>query len=190
MRKTRDLASNININRIESDAESSLAKINNLLSNIDQISFYLPDLLSKYNKTSESIQKETNQTQWVETNLSELEKNNLNFINNLKAVSSRQVLFGSKNTLNLIIFELDLEQMTLFSFKTKKSGVNLNESDLSIKLLEKQINDLQNTIDLNTVKDKTAKILAKQESFKSKVKESGVTLERTKNVIIKNLFVV
>lgn len=44
------------------------------------------------------------------------------------------------------------------------------------------MNDLSNVIDLDTVRDKTAKLQAKQESFKSKVKESGVTLERTKNV--------
>lgn len=64
-----------------------------------------------------------------------------------------------------------------------KSGEKLNESEASIKALDKHMSDLQGTVDLNTIKDKTAKMLAKQESFKSKVKESGVTLERTKNVI-------
>lgn len=86
MRKTREIASNINIDRIESDTQSSQNKINNLLSNIEQIAYYLPDILSKYNKTNESIQKEKNQTRLLEDGLSELEKNNLNFIDNLKAV--------------------------------------------------------------------------------------------------------
>jgi hypothetical protein len=51
---------------------------------------------------------------------------------------------------------------------------NINQVQISIE-------ELKNSIDLD-VKDKSAQITAKQESLKSKVKESGVTLERTKKV--------
>lgn len=74
--------------------------------------------------------------------------------------------------------------LILFLFFVFKSGEKLNESDVTIRQLEKMLTELQGTIDLETVRDTTAKLLAKQESFKSKVKESGVTLERTKNVRI------
>lgn len=84
--KSRDLASRINVNNLETESETTLSKINNLLANSDQIASFLPDLTMKYNKTSESIDKETNRTQLVEANLNELEKNNLNFINDLKSV--------------------------------------------------------------------------------------------------------
>ena len=47
--------------------------------------------------------------------------------------------------------------------------------------MQNSIEDLKNSINLD-VKDKSSNIIAKQESLKSKVKESGVTLERTKNV--------
>lgn len=86
MRRTRELASNININTIESDTESSQAKVNGLLSSIQQIGSYLPDTNSKYNKTSESVKREANQTQAVESNLNEFENNNNNFASNLNQV--------------------------------------------------------------------------------------------------------
>ena len=47
--------------------------------------------------------------------------------------------------------------------------------------VEKSIGDLKQKVDVDSI-EKSAKILAKQESLKSKVKESGVTLERTKIV--------
>ena len=47
--------------------------------------------------------------------------------------------------------------------------------------VQQSINDLRNSVDLDS-QDKAANIQAKQESLKSKVKESGVTLERTKIV--------
>ena len=51
----------------------------------------------------------------------------------------------------------------------------------AIDQVQISIDELKNSIDLD-VNDKSAQITAKQESLKSKVKESGVTLERTKKV--------
>jgi hypothetical protein len=48
--------------------------------------------------------------------------------------------------------------------------------------VQKSILELKNSVDVDS--DKSSNIVAKQESLKSKVKESGVTLERTKIVII------
>ena len=50
--------------------------------------------------------------------------------------------------------------------------------------VQKSILELKNSVDVDSI-DKSSNIVAKQESLKSKVKESGVTLERTKIVIIK-----
>jgi uncharacterized protein YoxC len=96
MRRTRELASNININTIESDTESSQAKVNGLLSSIQQIGSYLPDTNSKYNKTSESVKREANQTQAVESNLNEFENNNNNFASNLNQVDRSKLCITQK----------------------------------------------------------------------------------------------
>ncbi len=48
--------------------------------------------------------------------------------------------------------------------------------------VQKSILELKNSVDVDSI-DKSSNIVAKQESLKSKVKESGVTLERTKIVI-------
>ena len=96
MRRTRELASNININTIESDTESSQAKVNGLLSSIQQIGSYLPDTNSKYNKTSESVKREANQTQAVESNLNEFENNNNNFASNLNQVDRSKLYITQK----------------------------------------------------------------------------------------------
>jgi hypothetical protein len=50
-----------------------------------------------------------------------------------------------------------------------------------LKAVDSSINDLKAKVDLDAI-EKSASIQAKQESLKSKVKESSVTLERTKNV--------
>lgn len=65
----------------------------------------------------------------------------------------------------------------------KKSNSSLVNADRILNELQSSINDLKSSIDLDSNIDKNNNILAKQESLKSKVKESGVTLERTKNVI-------
>ncbi len=49
--------------------------------------------------------------------------------------------------------------------------------------VQKSILELKNSVDVDSI-EKSSNILAKQESLKSKVKESGVTLERTKIVIL------
>lgn len=87
MKKTRELAANININTIESDTESSQAKIDGLLANIDQIGAYLPDLAARHNRTGESVSKEMNKTDAVQAGLDEFEKSNENLMDNLKTVN-------------------------------------------------------------------------------------------------------
>ena len=59
----------------------------------------------------------------------------------------------------------------------------MNSVESSLGDIEKTINDLKNSVDLEANKEKLGNILAKQESLKSKVKESSVTLLLTKNVI-------
>ena len=53
--------------------------------------------------------------------------------------------------------------------------------------VEKSIDELKASVDLDA-KEKASNLQAKQDSLKSKVKESGVTLERTKNVIALSSF--
>lgn len=86
MSQTRQLAATINVNTIESDTSSSQAKINQYLTSIDQVNALLPDFLSRFNQTTQTFETVSNKTESVETNLAELEKNNQNFIGNLKAV--------------------------------------------------------------------------------------------------------
>jgi hypothetical protein len=50
-----------------------------------------------------------------------------------------------------------------------------------MKQVQQSIKDLKSSVELDS-KDKTTGIIAKQDSLKSKVKESGVTLNRTKIV--------
>ena len=50
--------------------------------------------------------------------------------------------------------------------------------------MQQSMNDLKNTVDL----DKTSALTSAQDSLKAKVKESNVTLVRTKNVIFYFLF--
>ncbi len=62
-----------------------------------------------------------------------------------------------------------------------QSGINIANVSKSLDEVQSSIENLKNSIDLDS-KDKSNQINAKQESLKSKVKESGVTLERTKIV--------
>lgn len=65
-----------------------------------------------------------------------------------------------------------------------KSFNELNNAETALKDIESSLNDLKDSIDLDNSKEKLSNALAKQESLKSKAKESGVTLERTKNVFL------
>ena len=53
----------------------------------------------------------------------------------------------------------------------------MNSITLSLK-------DLKDKANIEEEKEKTSSFLAKQDTLKSKVKESGVTLERTKDVFL------
>lgn len=52
-----------------------------------------------------------------------------------------------------------------------------------MKQVQQSIKDLKSSVEFDS-KDKTTGIIAKQDSLKSKVKESGVTLNRTKIVCV------
>lgn len=58
----------------------------------------------------------------------------------------------------------------------------MKNAENALKDIQSSLKELKNSIDLETNKEKLTNVIAKQESLKSKAKESKVTLERTKNV--------
>jgi hypothetical protein len=85
--KISDLASKISVNKLESESASQLNNANNLLASSHQVASYLPDILDKYNKTSEALSQEQNKTQHLDKNFNEFKDNNLKFLQNLNNVS-------------------------------------------------------------------------------------------------------
>lgn len=73
------------------------------------------------------------------------------------------------------------KELCFISIYLLKSEKNIENIGKVMNEVQQSINDLRNSVDLDS-QDKAANIQAKQESLKSKVKESGVTLERTKIV--------
>lgn len=67
-----------------------------------------------------------------------------------------------------------------------KSEANNTAVRNSLADVEESINDLQKQLNLDFKELKQPSYIPKQESLKSKVKQSGVTLSRTKTVFIRN----
>ena len=85
-------------------------------------------------------------------------------------------LKNSKSDLTKVINDIDLS--------VTKSEANNTAVRNSLADVEESIDDLQKQLNLDLKEMKHPSNIPKQESLKSKVKQSGVTLSRTKTVFI------
>jgi hypothetical protein len=129
----------------------------------------VPDTYTDYNKVVGSFESERDKVENSTNNLKEFSGKNGKIQEDIKTVSC---------------FSFRIYSLFDYScFNLLKSEKNIENIGKIMNEVQQSINDLKNSVDLDS-QDKAANIQAKQESLKSKVKESGVTLERTKVVSI------
>ncbi|CAF0857038.1 unnamed protein product [Brachionus calyciflorus] len=164
-----DYVNSKNIDLNESELEETLAKITELAARIN-FGDISKETEPSRQKSQEIIQKSEQAGSKLPNLLDRVNKTTL--IVDEEENRNKQV---EENVNNFV------EQNSRTESEIQSSSENLNGVASAFGEIEKSLNELKNSVDLETNKEKLANILAKQESLKSKVKESGVTLERTKS---------